>query len=210
MVIDLSAFPLFSGLSAAEERRIAAAMNEPVCYAPGATVYGNDSFRRAVGFILSGSVAVHAAGTGPRTLMMNRLRAGDMFGVAALFDTDDTYVTQITAEEETRIAFLSQETMSVLLAAIPHLAENYIRFLSGRIRFLNRKLAIVTTGHAENRLYQYLSAHQNEDGTVQLPPSMVELAHTLNIGRSSLYRAVDALLNAGVLLREGHTYRLIK
>lgn len=210
MVNNLSAFPLFSGLSGAELHRVAAAMEEPACYERGATIYNSDKFQRAVGFIFSGSVAVHAAGSGSHALMMNRLRAGDMFGVAALFDEENSYVTHLIAEEDTRIAFLSQEAMSVLLAAIPHLAENYIRFLSGRIRFLNRKLAIVTTGHAENRLYQYLSAHQSEDGIAQLPPSMVELAHTLNIGRSSLYRALDALLEAGVLLREGHTYRLIK
>ena len=42
------------------------------------------------------------------------------------------------------------------------------------------------------------------------PRSMVELAHTLNIGRSSLYRSLDALLEAGVLEREGRCYRLVK
>ncbi len=201
----LSRFTLFAGLSEQQLNDILAACEPASTYTKGEMIYRGDTFRRAVGLILSGSVAVHK-----RSLMMNRLRAGDMFGAAALFDDSATYVTEITAEENTQVLFLSQDTISALLVSCPPLAENYIRFLSGRIRFLNRKLAVLTTGSAENRVYQYLLAHADEHGTVQLPPSMVELAHTLNIGRSSLYRSLDALLDAGVLERTGRTYRLTK
>ena len=198
-------FALFSGMSDEELAQIATELEAPKCYAKGEIIYRSDAFRRAIGLIISGSVTVQK-----QSLMMNRLGAGDMFGAAALFDESATYVTQITAEEMTHVVFLPQETMSALLPRFPALAENYIRFLSGRIRFLNRKLAVLTTGSAENRLYQYLLSHTDGQGTVQLPPSMVELAHTLNIGRSSLYRSLDALLEAGVLVREGRSYRLMK
>ena len=38
---------------------------------------------------------------------------------------------------------------------------------------------------------------------MKLPGSMVELAQTLNIARSSLYRSLDALEAAGKIRREG-------
>lgn len=202
---ELSSFSLFFGITETALSAIAKAAGEPVCYRKGEAIYRCDDFRRAIGLILEGTVTVQR-----EELMMNRLSAGDMFGAAALFDESETYVTQITAETDCRILFLSQETMSRLLRRYPPLAENYIRFLSGRIRFLNRKLAVLTDGGTEHRVYHYLLSHCDEQGTVQLPPSMVELAHTLNIGRSSLYRAVDALLEAGVIVREGRRYRLIK
>ena len=201
----LAQFPLFEGLTSEDLARIAARLEQPQTFAKGDVIYRSDEFRRAIGLVIDGSVVVQK-----QTLMMNRLVCGDMFGVAALFGGDDTYATQITAEEKTRILFLSQETVSALLAEHPKLAENYIRFLSGRIRFLNRKVAALTAGSAEHRLYQYLLSHSDGQGRLQLPPSMVELAHTLNIGRSSLYRSLDALQQAGVLLRDGHTYRLVK
>lgn len=205
MAHTLSAFLLFRGLGEAELTAIAEAAEAPVRYRKGEVIYRCDDFRRAIGLILEGSVTVRR-----EALMMNRLCAGDMFGAAALFDESETYVTQITAEDECLILFLSQETMSRLLREYPPLAENYIRFLSGRIRFLNRKLAVLTEGSAEHRVYSYLLAHSDEQGLTSLPPSMVELAHTLNIGRSSLYRAVDALLKEGVIARDGRCYRLIK
>ncbi len=206
----LAMFPLFAGMNKEQLHTIADELDTPTLFNRGDSIYRSDTFRRAIGLIVSGSVTVHTPEDGAHSLMMNRLGAGCMFGVAALYDSSDTYVTHIVAEENTHILFLSQETVSSLLVKFPLLAENYIRFLSGRIRFLNRKLAVVTTGGAEHRLYQYLLTHQDECGVVTLPPSMVELAHTLNIGRSSLYRALDALLDAGVLEREGRQYRLIK
>lgn len=206
----LTMFPLFAGMNKEQLHTIANELDAPFTFNRGDSIYRSDTFRRAIGLIVSGSVTVHTPEDGNHSLMMNRLGAGCMFGVAALYDSSDTYVTHIVAEEKTSILFLSQETVSSLLVKFPLLAENYIRFLSGRIRFLNRKLAVVTTGGAEHRLYQYLLTHQDERGTVTLPPSMVELAHTLNIGRSSLYRALDALLDAGVLEREDRQYRLIK
>ncbi len=203
---DLSAFPLFEGIAPDALETITAEIASPVVYTKGDAIYRTDTFRHAIGLILSGSVTIRT----PEAVMMNRLRCGAMFGAAALFDDADTYVTHITAEEPTVIAFLSQEQISSWLVSYPQLAENYIRFLSGRIRFLNRKLSILTTGTAEARVYQYLLAQQDEHGTVRMPRSMVELANTLNIGRSSLYRAIDSLQQAGVLRHEGREYRLMK
>lgn len=205
MAHELSAFFLFSDLPETALNAVAKIAKSPVLYRKGETIYCCDDFKRAIGLILEGTVTVHRD-----ALMMNRLGAGDMFGAAALFDETETYVTQITAEEDSRILFLTQEMMSRLLRRYPVLAENYIRFLSGRIRFLNRKLAALTDGSAEQRVYNYLLAHSDEQGVVHLPPSMVELAHTLNIGRSSLYRAVDTLLTSGIIAREGRGYRLVK
>ncbi len=205
----LRAFALFKDLTAFEREEIAAELPEPIRYGKGESVYRTDAFRRAIGLLADGSVTICTPEEDGHSVIMNRLGAGDMFGAAALFDTESTYVTHITAEEESRIVFLSQETMTAWLPRFPRLAENYIRFLSGRIRFLNRKLAVLTSGSASTRLYHYLLAHQDEAGWVQMPRSMVELANSLNIGRSSLYRALESLQSTGVLSCEQRRYRLI-
>ncbi len=206
----LAAFSLFAGFTADELAAAAAVLAPPTVFEKGAVVYGDNAFRHAVGLIVSGSVTVHAPAGEHGALLMNRLGAGQLFGAAAVFGAEDVYVSHITAEEKTSVLFLTQDTLSAWLREFPTLAENYIRFLSGRIRFLNRKLAVLTTGSAEARLYHYLLDHADADGVVALPHSMVELAHTLHIGRSSLYRSLDALQAEGVLEREGRRYRLVK
>jgi len=201
----LSAFFLFDGLGeealAAIEQRLEAA----VTYRRGQVVYNTHTFRRAVGLIVRGSVTVRSSGE----VVINHLHAGEIFGVAALFDSKhDDYVTEIIANEESAVRFIPQEQMSRLLAEFPLIAERYIRFLSDRVRFLNRKLSALTIGNTESRLYHYLLSHRDEQGTVQLPDTMTELAKALNMGRSSLYRSLDTLVREGILIKEDKTYRI--
>ena len=207
---SLSDFFLFSELPQDVCRSMESELEPPVRYTRGEAVYRTHTFRRAIGLILHGSVTVHACGDSDRRMVINRLSAGELFGVAALYDDSDaTYVTEITADSDTVVRFIDQDTMSRLMETYPSVARSYIRFLSGRVRFLNRKLSALTDGDAENRLYRYLLAHRDENGTVRLPISMTELANTLNMGRSSLYRSLDALVSEGILQKQGKTYQLL-
>lgn len=201
----LSAFFLFEGLDEAALCAIEQRLEAPVTYRRGQVVYNTHTFRRAVGLIVRGAVTVRSSGE----VIINHLHAGEIFGVAALFDQEqETYVTEILADEDTAVRFIPQELMSRLLADFPPIAERYIRFLSDRVRFLNRKLSALTIGNTENRLYHYLLSHQDERGTIRLPDTMTELAKALNMGRSSLYRALDTLVREGILVKEDKTYRI--
>ncbi len=202
----LSAFFLFGGLDEEALCAIEQRLEPTVTYRRGQVVYNTHAFRRAVGLIVRGAVTVRSAGE----VVITHLRAGEIFGVAALFDNEqETYVTEILADEDTAVRFIPQELMSRLVAEFPPVAERYIRFLSDRVRFLNRKLSALTVGNAENRLYHYLLSHQDEQGTILLPDTMTELAKALNMGRSSLYRSLDTLVHEGILTKEGKHYRIL-
>lgn len=207
---QLADFFLFSGLSADELSAMDRELAEPVCYPKGALIYDAHAFRHSLGLILSGTVLVRSHEETRNPVVMNRLHSGEIFGAAALFEEVETdYVTQLVAQEPVTVRFITQEQMSSLFLRFPQTAQNYIRFLSGRIRFLNRKLSTLTGGSAVSRLYRYCLSHQDEDGTVPFPKSMTELSRVLNMGRSSLYRALDTLSAEGILVRNGKQYRLI-
>ena len=205
----LSAFFLFRALSETELETVSSQLDAPVSYQRGECVYSTHTFRRAIGLILNGSVVVRSCENGESGIVINRLSAGELFGVAALFTScTDDYVTEITANSDTTVWFIPQETMAQLLNDFPTVREQYIRFMSDRIRFLNRKLSVLTVGNAENRLYHHLLTLQDEQGIVRLSCTMKELANVLNMGRSSLYRSLDTLLREGLLTKEGSTYRI--
>ena len=142
-------------------------------------------------------------------VVMN-LFAEDVFGVAALFGSDEEYPSTILAESDCRILFISQETVSAWMHAVPIVAENYVRFLSDRIRFLNRRLSTLTAGQADGKLWRYLLSHRDEDGVVTITDGMGALAERLDMGRSSLYRSLDALSQAGRIRRERKKINILK
>jgi CRP-like cAMP-binding protein len=135
---------------------------------------------------------------------------GDVFGAAALFGTDEEYPSTIVAESDCRVMFIPQETVVRWMREVPMVAQNYVGFLSDRIRFLNRRLSTLTAGQADGKLWKYLLAHRDENGVVTVTGGMSELAERLDMGRSSLYRSLDSLTEMGKIRRERKKIYILK
>ncbi len=196
---------LFEGLSPTEKRRCwAIGGGEEASFTKGEVIYDSKHAKRALALVLEGNVRVlHGR------VVMNELHAGDVFGAAALFGEEDPFPTTVAARTDCRVLFIPQATVSAWMAAVPRVGENYIRFLSDRIRFLNRRLATLTAGHTDGKLWRYLLAHRDESGVVHLTGGIGELARALNMGRSSLYRGLDALTADGKIERRGKEILII-
>lgn len=161
---------------------------------------------RSIGILMSGSAKVYSA-DGDRNVLLRRLEAEGMFGVASLFSRDNADVSIIIAGKNCRVLFISSAAISKLLETDKNFMYAYIEFLSGRIRFLNRKIAFYTSGSAERRLALYLSSFESENVTVDL--HMNSLSELLDIGRASLYRAIDKLVAENFIKRDGDNFTLV-
>ena len=166
-------------------------------YCKDEPIYTKHMAQKALALVLNGHVRVWQG-----RVVMNDLLVGDVFGVAALFGSDEEYPSTVTAETDCDILFIPQETVVRWMASVPRVAENYVRFLSDRIRFLNLRLSTLTAGQADGKLWRWLLAHRDENGVVTVTNGMSELAERLDMGRSSLYRSLDALTALGRIRRE--------
>lgn len=203
MELSLQNCFLFSGLSLSEKEQIGSTLSEARSFSKGDMVFppppeAASMPSKALGIILSGKVNVHVPGS---KVIMNRLNAGDVFGVASLF-TDEPYGTVLVSVSSCKVIFLPQAQVVSLMREYPAVTENYLRFLSDRIRFLNRRIAGFTLADADQRVWQRLLDLSNGNGFVKLSGSFAELARSLNMGRSSLYRSFDSLESSGWIRRE--------
>lgn len=180
-------------LSAGETRRFAA--GEPL--SGGA---------KCLGVLISGTAAVLSTDRG-RNVLLRTLAAGDVFGAAALFCPEDLPLSRIEASTPCLVLFFPFSAIDGLLAADPACRTAYLRFLSGRIRFLNRKICCFTAGAVQRRLSLWLAAEEHD--VVTLPGSLSSLAELLDIGRASLYRALDCLTKSGAIARNGRQITII-
>ena len=97
---------------------------------------------------------------------------------------------------------LPQNSMDRLLAQDGPLRENYLRYLTGRIRFLSGRLQSLVQSGAEGKLARYLLANVREG---QLTCAATDLARRLGLSRASLYRAFQSLEESGLISRHGKT-----
>ena len=98
---------------------------------------------------------------------------------------------------------LEQQLVDRLLAEHSQIRENYLRYLTGRIRFLSGRLQTLAQPGAEGKLARYLLA----SGGSSCPAT--ELCQRLGVSRASLYRAFAALEDSGLIRRTGKTITVI-
>lgn len=170
---------------------------EEVTYEKGQVIYGRNNYEKALGVLLSGRAEAAAR----ERSALNTFHAGDAFGAAALFGGAE-YVSFIRALTPCKVQYIPEATLGQLFRDYPQTAINYIEFLSAKVRFLNGKIATYTSTSVEGRLYYWLQANCDQEGRLPTGMTMTKLAKTLNVGRTSLYRAIEELEKKFVLGRQ--------
>lgn len=151
--------------------------------------------------ILSGTAAVYTKDEN-RDFMLRTVSKGDTLGVANLF-VEEPFVSRVIALNNMKLMTVSEDAVSQLIKCDGGVAMKYILFLSDRIRFLNRRIAILSAGSAERRLAAWLDASCPRDAdSLVVQISMSALADALGLGRASLYRAFDELSDKGYIKRK--------
>ena len=188
---------LFKGLDKAETAMIISALPSPEKFGKGEEIYNYSKFNKAIGIILSGKAEAIDG-----SLLKRSFVKGDVFGAAALFGNEDSYISRIIAKSELQIQFIDEDILKEIFKKYPDTAINYIEFLSQRVRFLNRRINLFSQKSAAAKLYQFLSENADENNTY-IADNMSKLAALTSIGRTSLYRAVDELTEAKMIEKCG-------
>ena len=196
----LNAGPLFHGVSEELIQTLAGMEGASlVRFEPG-VVYSPRHFRRSLAVVLSGQFQVTKG-----ALAVSVLGPGDLFGAAALYSDEAEFASTITAKCPSSCLMLEQSLMDRLLAEQSQIRENYLRYLTGRIRFLSGRLQALAQPGVEGKLARYLLA--SGGGTVTCPAT--QLCQRLGVSRASLYRAFSVLENSGLILREGKAITIV-
>lgn len=161
---------------------------------------------RALGILLSGKATISSADDGTHVILRT-LRAGEIFGAAALFLDGEAPLSHIVAEEPCTTLLLPDTLVRELMARSPAFLSAYLTFLAGRVQFLSRRIRCFTAGSAERRVALFLADETESDSTVTV--SLKALADTLAIGRASLYRALDKLESDGLIRHDGRRITLL-
>ena len=201
---------VFRGVNESVVKKLVSSGNGEIkAFVSGDIVYSPHSFSRSLGIVLSGSLRVTKENADGHSLVMSTLGRGALFGAAALFNNETEYVTKITAAESSRVILFPQRIVERLLQLVPSFAMNYVKYLSERILFLNRKIYFLTAGTAEQKLANFILENFSEGEVKRLPMTMESLASALNISRASLYRALDVLTDNGIIRKDGKSLCMI-
>jgi len=158
---------------------------------------------QAFGIVITGKLAILNDNT-----VMHIVNEGKPFNGALCFGNKNESIS-IFAMTKSVCLLLSSDSLLELFLAYPEFLKKYMAFISDRISFLNNRIKILTSGSAEDRLYEYLSDLTDETNVVVVPTKALDFARALNMSRASLYRAFDILEDMEKIKREGKKITLI-
>lgn len=197
----LHSHPLFRNTDPELQEGVIAA-SQLISVPCGETVYDRHRFQRCMGILLKGALQVRK-----EALLVSTLKTGDIFGAAALFHSGNDYPTTLNALEECRLILIPEETVRELIRTSPDFAENYVVYLSGRVRFLSARLDALSAEHGEGKLARYLLTAGGDSGSVK--GTATELCQCIGVGRATLYRAFDVLEKEQAIRRDGKTIQIL-
>ena len=196
----LASLPLFSVLS--EKELTFLSENADLCHFSAGSEITSDISCDSVKIVLSGAASVTKK-NGEKEILMRVVQSGGILGVASVFTDSHSSLSGIRAMKDTEMIFIGHDTLRHLVRKSPEFAESYIRLLTLKIRFLNNRVKAYTSVSAESRLaFHILSLDEAESGRVEVGVSKTALADMLDVGRASLYRALDTLTDKGIIKYE--------
>ncbi len=192
-------------LGKANEKNLAAFIPDDATeisdFVGGEVIFSPASKQKRVGILISGTANVLPSDVAD-SAMLKILCAGEMFGIANLYSRDLPFPSIISARTSCRVLFIDGENFSELIENDPCALRAYLTLLNNKIGYLNKKISTLTAPTVEKKLAFYLA--ENEcGGALAGNISMSSLADILGVGRASLYRALDALTEAGLIKKNG-------
>lgn len=159
-----------------------------------------------LGLLLSGNAIAECSGSNNGSL--KTFTTGEIFGAASVFceDVASTF-SKMKAASFCRVFFINRISIEKLIKSKPDRAIKYIKFLSNRVEFLNKRISTFTSNQAVNRLARYIL--DTEINGVCENISFVNIARSLDISRASFYRAKDELESLGAATFDAKKIKLL-
>ena len=133
-------------------------------------------------------------------IVLNILTRTASFGVISVFSNGDDPNTFIRARKNSQVLYLNGNDVLSLTKSSSEVALNVIRFLTDRISFLNSRLATFSEKSVEQKLASYILSQQKKHASTCFEFNKALAAHAISAGRASLYRALEKLIEAGLII----------
>ncbi len=202
--------PVFSGCSAVDAAEFAETFGVIESFPRGGLVsLGKDIPR--FGIILSGSVMIYAESSADKPALLRIAARTDPIGIAGLYSDIPIETKCVAGKDGCRICFFTRDSFEKITSSPSGepVRTGFIKFLSKRVAFLNSRIGCLTGGTADRRLACFILSHLDSDGAYRSDLSMSSLSHALDVGRASLYRAIEKLEGLGAISYENNKITVI-
>ena len=208
----MQALVLFQEVSA-EKLKVLAERALYKTYKAGEMLIGETDPARAFYVVITGQVKLYKISAEGKEQTLNLLGPGDPFGMCTAFAID-SFPANAMALEESGILLIPGQVMEAIAMQEPRLLLNIIHLLSDRLKESMTLIESLALKEIPQRIASFLiHALKRESGQganqLELTVTQRELAKILGATPEALSRALKKMSNAGVLVVNGRSIRIL-
>jgi len=151
-----------------------------------------------IGIIISGKVDIISYSFEGKELLINSLKAGEIFGNNLIFSSEPVYRGDVIAQEKSVIAIINKENLVYLLQNNKDFLNLYLKAQSDKAKLLTSRIQLLSLVNAEERLFYYASKNDN----VIVYKNVTTLAATIGVQRETLSRLLTSLIKRHLIKKE--------
>lgn len=170
------------------------------------TILSNIAATTQIGVIISGGANVIRYNYNGSRTIMEKLVAGDIFGVFYSSFSEDLYI--ISTEESEIIMFDYAHLINRCKKNCEYhnkLIDNMLQILNEKIKNYNERIEVLTEKTIRDKLLKYFNSISKKQisKSINLPFSLTDLADYLSIDRSAMMREIRNLNDEGIIISKG-------
>ncbi|RKD28797.1 Crp/Fnr family transcriptional regulator [Thermohalobacter berrensis] len=166
---------------------------------------------KSIGIVLKGSIHIQKIYPSGKTVTINRISKGGIFGEVIIFSNMNEYPATIVAVENTEIMFIYKHEILKLCSTNTHILNNFMELLSNKILMLNRKLKSLSYHTIREKISSFLLEEysKQKSQTIKIKLSRKEMAERFGIPRPSLSRELAKMKKEGLIDFDRKTVKIL-
>ena len=174
--------------------------------AKGNIIFHEGDVCESIGIIISGKIDIVSYSFQGKELLINSLKAGEIFGNNLLFSSSPIYRGDVIAKEKSVVAFINKENLTNLLQNNIEFLDLYLLAQSDKAKLLTARIQLLSFPNAEERLFYYASKNHN---VIEFK-NVTTLAATLGVQRETLSRLLTSLVERHLIKKEKGKITVLK
>jgi len=174
--------------------------------AKGNILYHEGDVCENIGIIISGKIDIVSYSFQGKEMLINSLKAGEIFGNNLLFSSSPIFRGDVVAKEKSVVAFINKENLINLLQNNREFLELYLQAQSDKAKLLTARIQLLSFPNAEERLFYYASKN---NGVITFK-NVTTLAGTLGVQRETLSRLLTSLIKRHLIKKEKGKITVLK
>ena len=174
--------------------------------AKGNIIFHEGDVCESIGIIISGKIDIVSYSFQGKELLINSLKAGEIFGNNLIFSSSPIYKGDVIAKEKCVVAFINKENLVYLLQNNSEFLDLYLQAQSDKAKLLTARIQLLSFPNAEERLFYCASRNHN---VIEFK-NVTTLAATLGVQRETLSRLLTSLVERHLIKKEKGKITVLK